>query len=92
MNANQVNQAKDSGVRYTAVSNGEYSARESVRRRGSGTVYRAWYTFTDNDGVQRTVLGEKEYDSPDDIKSGVEVDAYFNTSGEGRMTYVEREP
>ena len=62
------NEIKRNGIGTTAVSTGEYIQSRSGGRR-SHVVYKARYAFTVG-STTRTVIGEKQYRSAEDIMPG----------------------
>ena len=60
------------GIEATAISDGRVRVRdERITRRSSETRYKAWYSYEGKDGVERSVVGEKDYGKDNNIKPGM---------------------
>ena len=85
---NERNTLIETGLRADGISTGKVYTYEPMSKKRQ-TVYKAWYSYTRTDGVKSTVIGDKEYDSADDIREGMKAIVHYYEDGSETATTNE---
>jgi len=76
------------GVKVSGISTGKYNDVIDRHRRSSSTVYNAQYEYANQQGSARFTYGEKDFDSTEDIKTGMKATVYYDPNDASKGTYV----